>query len=300
SEAGFGAKMLQAFPQLGKQDIEKAIIPGLGTHKTGASALRQHIVGTDSVKRMAVIKHHIGLKGSVLAAHHEAEQEAGNRFNAKFAQAQAAMAGTDLTPTLGKWWEAQRKKGTDFATLADPSVLRKSYVANKLSRHGIEQYHDLSQLDTIKALKATDKAEYTKQKRDFLVANLQGSPHLQEMEDRWFAKEHFRAKLADGLSTGTTPTGKWWSRKETAGTNFAALSPGAQKALQREYVDRRVNKLNAGRKFDDKLHAIQADALDPKAGGWWDTKKTGGTDFKALTPLDHGTLRKEYITKKVP
>lgn len=295
SDVGFGARMLEAFPQLGKKDIEKAIIPGLGTHETGASALRQHIVGDDPARRMAVVKHHVGLKGSVFAAHHAAETAAAERFDAKLAMANSTAPGVDLTPVLGKWWEAQRVKGTDFS--ADPSALQKTYVANKFGRHAIEKYPDLSQLDAIKALKTTNRAEYTRQKRDFLTTNLKGSPHLQEMQDRWFAKDHFEAKLADGRSRGATPAGKWWGAKEAGGTDFSALTPGDLKGLKQQYADRRINKLNAGRKFDTKLQGVQSDTLETR--GWWDAKKTGGTDFKSLSAVDHTALRKEYIAKKV-
>lgn len=247
SDGGFGERMLKAFPQLGKKDIEKAIIPGLGTHETGASALRQHVVGDDSAKRMAVIKHHIGLKGSVFAAHHEAETAAADQFDAKLAKAKSAAPNADLTPILGGWWEAQRRKGTDFS--GDTGGLRNTYVSNKLGRHGIEKYPDLSRLETIKALKATDKAEYTRQKRDFLTTNLANSPHLQEMKDRWFAKDRFREKLDNATSSNSVPAGKWWGGKQVGGTDFAALSPVDRKGLQQEYVDRRVNKINAGRKL---------------------------------------------------
>lgn len=247
SDGGFGERMLTAFPQLGKKDIEKAIIPGLGKHETGASALRQHVVGDDSAKKMAVIKHHIGLKGSVFAAHHEAETAAADRFDAKLATAKSAAPNADLTPILGGWWEAQRKKGTDFS--GDTGGLRNAYVTDKLGRHGIEKYPDLSRLETIKALKATDKTEYTRQKRDFLATNLEKSPHLQEMKDRWFAKDRFRQKLDNAISGGSVPAGKWWGDKQVGGTDFAALSPVDRKGLQQEYVDRRVNKINAGRKL---------------------------------------------------
>lgn len=295
SDVGFGDKMLNAFPQLGKMQLEKDIIPGLGTHQTGASALRQHVVGNDSAKRMAVIKHHIGLKGSVLSAHHEAETAAAEQFDAKLAKARLAAPNADLTSDLGGWWEEQRKSGTDFS--GNTGDLRKEYVSRKLDRHGIEKYPDLSQLEAIKALKTTDRAEYTRQKRDFLKTNLKASPHLQEMEDRWLAKDRFKGKLETANSSSTVPTGKWWGDKQRGGTNFAALPSGDRKALQQEYADRRVNKVNAGRKFDDKLNAIQSGSL--KASGWWDSKKNSGTDFKALSSSDHANLRKEYIAKKV-
>ncbi|MBL8511820.1 MAG: hypothetical protein JNM52_09255 [Betaproteobacteria bacterium] len=302
SEPGFGDKVLEAFPQVGKGAIKEPIVKGLGTHATGVAALRQEIVGPNADRRMQVLKHHIGLKGSVFKAHLEAQEAAGARFDQKLAIAQAAGPLDDLS-NLGKWWADTKSGGLDFAGVADPTLLRKQYVADKMDRHGIARYPDVGRVNDIQALKATNKAEYIKQKRAFVKGSMEHHGFdTREFTGRWFSKDSFKKKLDAGIASGATPAGKWWAAKAAGGTNFAALSPAGRKALQQEYVDHKrakwADRHAAKNDFQAELNTIRA-GTPPAAGSWWDTKATAGTNFNApMTRAERKALRKDYIKNR--
>jgi hypothetical protein len=243
SEAGFGDKMLTAFPQLGKQDM---------TPKLGASVLWDQITA-GGTKRDTVMQQHLGLGGSIYKAHDEARRQAKQQFTDKFAKAQTGTA----PDTLGKWWGVEARK-PGFADLADPQnsaqfkQLRSDYVDTKLTRHGVVPVPSPRQIagqafkrefaETGTINRKTDPVAYKQAKHTAVVATLEGAGFdASKIKASRIIKDNFARKL-EVLKGGEMPKGKWWDGKVKSGVDFKTLAPQQRVALKQEYLASRKAK----------------------------------------------------------
>ncbi|WP_246792219.1 hypothetical protein [Burkholderia perseverans] len=261
SISSFGSDMLNAYPQLGNTKMSP---------KQGASVLRDKLDAGDT-SADAVLKQHLGMRGSIYQSHAKALREAGLRFDTKL---KAIHDGTRTAVAQGDWWQG---KGTALTPLGDPvqaqarEQLRDEYIARKLDRHAIAQYlappemaraafaGKLEQIRTGGATlpeagkwweaqhtsgtdwstvdKASDPLQHQQLKRAYVTAKLTKSNHtaeLAEVQQKWASKDAFTAEL-DAIRRGTASTQPFWTARAGT-TDFHTLTRDGTKALRAQYV----------------------------------------------------------------
>ncbi len=257
SEAGFGRKLLEAFPQLGKGGMEQAVTDA------GWNALKQHggtkpLMGASALddevrlggaNAQSVYAHHQGMKGSVYKAHVEARDAAKRRFDQKLTD---FKAGTNPA-TLGQQWNASQGflSGLDLgADRQRIKEVRAEYVARKLKKHNVEnvigpralakKHFKDQRLATVD--KALDPQGYKREKHAYVKATMTANGfNTAKLDASRQAKDAFAAKFANA-QMGNAVTGKWWASK--AGTvDFTKLDNLGRKALKQEYVARKTGKI---------------------------------------------------------
>lgn len=245
-DTGFGARMMKAFPQLGKAKISKFLKTG---ESLGASALNDDLK-RGGAKAAKVREDHLGVGGSIYKAHWEARGAAKQRFKDKLQQIQTGT----LSVGHGKWWD-DKAKSTDFknADAQELKRLRKDYIETKLGRHAIAaapKPYEMAKKDTSQAFaslgidKAKDAFRYKAKKHELIVGAMTkagfGAEAIRAQAKRG-VKDNFAAKL--GQLQGNQPVkGSWWEQKLNTGTDFKSLNSDQRKTLKQEYIAHQKKK----------------------------------------------------------
>ncbi|MDN3578310.1 hypothetical protein QWZ03_16195 [Chitinimonas viridis] len=257
SEAGFGRKLLESFPQLGKGGLEQAVKDAgwnVLTHHGGTKPLMGASALDDEVRlgganALSVYQHHQGMKGSVYKAHVEAREAAKRRFDQKLTD---FKAGADPA-TLGQQWHASQGFLSGLDLGADRQRIKEAradYVARKLKKHNVEHVlgpralakkHFKEQgLATVD--KALDPQGYKREKHAYVKATLTAAGfNTAKLDASRQAKDAFAAKF-NNAQKGSVVPGKWWASKAGM-VDFTKLDDLGRKALKQEYVARKTGKI---------------------------------------------------------